>query len=189
MSTAVSEQEIIDYYDQSYDDYQIVWHVNSRMCMHYGYWDETTHTLRSALTNMNRKLAQIAAIQPHHRVLDAGCGVGGSSIFLAKETGCTVTGVTLSSTQVEKAKANASRYGVAQKANFQVANFLKMPFADHSFDVVWCIESVCHANEKEDFLREAFRVLKKKGTLIIADFFRTERDDSLDANNWMKKWA
>jgi len=189
MSPAVTEQDIIEYYDQSYDDYQIVWHVNSRMSMHYGYWDENTRWLRQALTNMNRKLAEIAGIQSHHRVLDAGCGVGGSSIFLAKEIGCEVTGITLSTEQVNKAKANAEKYGVTDKTNFQVANFTSTPFEDHSFDVVWCIESVCHANEKSDFLKEAFRLLKKEGTLIVADFFRTEKKPSLDTNAWMKKWA
>src|SRR5882672_7377994 len=112
MSSTVSEQEIIEYYDHSYDDYQIVWHVNSRMSMHYGYWDESTTWLRQALTNMNRKLAAMANIQSHHHVLDAGCGVGGSSIFLAKEIGCEVTGITLSSEQVQKAKQNSEKYGV-----------------------------------------------------------------------------
>ena len=189
MSSPVSEQQIIDYYDQSYDDYQIVWHVNSRMSMHYGYWDETTTWLREALTNMNRKLVEMAGIQSHHHVLDAGCGVGGSSIFLAKEIGCEVSGITLSSEQVKKAKLNAEKYQVDDKVNFQVANFTSTPFEDHSFDVVWCIESVCHANEKSDFLKEAFRVLKKGGTLIVADFFRTEKEPILDTNQWMRKWA
>jgi ubiquinone/menaquinone biosynthesis C-methylase UbiE len=189
MSTAVSEQEIIDYYDRSYDDYQIVWHVNSRMCIHYGYWDETTPSLRAALTNMNRKLAEMADVESHHKVLDAGCGVGGSSIFLAKEIGCGVTGITLSADQVDKARLNAAKYGAGDKVKFRVANFLNLPFDDQSFDVVWCIESVCHANEKGDFLKEAFRVLKKSGTLVVADFFRTEKDPSLDTGQWMKRWA
>jgi ubiquinone/menaquinone biosynthesis C-methylase UbiE len=157
--------------------------------MHYGYWDESTTWLRQALTNMNRKLATMANIQSHHHVLDAGCGVGGSSIFLAKEIGCEVTGITLSSEQVQKAKLNAEKSGVNDKTNFQVANFTNTPFKDHSFDIVWCIESVCHANEKSDFLREAFRVLKKGGTLIVADFFRTEKDAALDTNQWMRRWA
>jgi tocopherol O-methyltransferase len=189
MPAVISDQEIIEYYDQSYDDYQIVWHVNSRMSMHYGYWDENTKWLRQALTNMNRKLAAMAGIQSHYWVLDAGCGVGGSAIFLTKEIGCEVTGITLSNEQVKKAKQNAEKYKVTDKTNFEVANFTNTPFEDHSFDVVWCIESVCHANEKSDFLKEAFRILKKGGTLIVADFYRTEKDPSLDANQWMKKWA
>jgi cyclopropane fatty-acyl-phospholipid synthase-like methyltransferase len=189
MPTAVTDQQIIDYYEKSYDDYQIVWHVNSRMSMHYGYWDETTRSLKDALTNMNRQLAIIAGVQPHHHVLDAGCGVGGSSIYLAKEVGCRVTGITLSGAQVKKATENAMKHGVSDRVTFSVANFSATPFADESFDVIWCIESVCHANDKGAFLREAFRLLRKGGTLIVADFFRTEKDPMLDTHHWMERWA
>jgi cyclopropane fatty-acyl-phospholipid synthase-like methyltransferase len=189
MPAAVTDQQIIDYYEKSYDDYQIVWHVNSRMSMHYGYWDATTHSLKDALTNMNRQLAKIAGVQSHHQVLDAGCGVGGSSIYLAQEIGCRVTGITLSEVQVAKAKENAVKHSVSDKTDFRVANFTRMPFEDQSFDVVWCIESVCHANDKAAFLREAFRILKKGGTLIVADFFRTEKDPALDRHQWIDRWA
>ncbi|MBX7140143.1 MAG: methyltransferase domain-containing protein [Chitinophagales bacterium] len=189
MPTAVTDQQIIDYYEKSYDDYQIVWHVNSRMSMHYGYWDETTHSLKDALINMNRRLAAVAGIRSHHHVLDAGCGVGGSSVYLAKETGCRVTGITLSQVQVAKAKENAAKHSVSDQTDFRVVNFTATPFDDQSFDVVWCIESVCHANDKAAFLREAFRILKKGGTLIVADFFRTEKDPALDTHHWMDRWA
>jgi cyclopropane fatty-acyl-phospholipid synthase-like methyltransferase len=45
------------------------------MCIHYGYWNEDTPNLRTALTNMNVRVAEFARIKPGELVLDAGCGV------------------------------------------------------------------------------------------------------------------
>ena len=157
--------------------------------MHYGYWDGSTKNLRESLTNMNVKLAEVAKIKSSDVVLDAGCGVGGSSIFLAKNIGCKVKGITLSAKQVETAKQNAKVHGVAEKAEFEVNNYTATNYPDESFDVVWAIESVCHVAEKADFLREAHRILKKGGRLILADFFSNTKNHALDKNSLLSKWA
>lgn len=76
------------------------------------------------------------------RILDVGCGIGGTSRFLAKKykvTGATVTGITLSPQQVKRATELAERDSV-DNANFQVMDALKMTFPDNSFDVVWACE-------------------------------------------------
>ena len=99
MSAVITENDIVNYYEQCQVDYEIVWHLNSQMCMHYGYWDDTTPTLRSALRNMNTKFAAFAEIKPGEKILDAGCGVGGSSVFLAKNFECEEEGITLSKQQ------------------------------------------------------------------------------------------
>lgn len=189
MQTHVSPDEIINYYDKCQVDYKLLWHLNSRMSMHYGYWDDSTPNLRSALTNLNVKVAEMAGIKNGAHVLDAGCGVGGSSIFLAKNFGCKTMGITLSEKQVATCNANATAQNVNDFCKFDRQTYLNTSFPDGTFDVVWAIESVCHANEKADFLREAFRVLKKGGTLILADFFRQTDDIQADKNKLMEKWS
>src|SRR5690242_5908919 len=104
------EKGIIDYYENCDADYKIVWHLASRMSMHYGYWEPGIRRLRDALVKMNSNLAQFSAIKPGSSVLDAGCGVGGSSIFLAKNFDCNVTGITLSGKQVAACRLNAARH-------------------------------------------------------------------------------
>ncbi|GAA4416151.1 methyltransferase domain-containing protein [Nibrella viscosa] len=186
---AVTETTIIDYYEQCQVDYEIIWHLNTHGCMHYGYWDATTPNLRSALLNMNTKVAEMAGIQTSDKVLDAGCGVGGSSVFLASRFGCQVEGITLSPKQVAHARQKAMALGVSEAVTFSVANYTNMPFPDCSFDVVWAIESVCHAVEKKDFLKEAYRVLKKGGRLIVADFFSNYPEADVTKSQLLHKWA
>ncbi|MCB0666707.1 MAG: methyltransferase domain-containing protein [Saprospiraceae bacterium] len=189
MSTAaILEDQIIRFYDACQRDFQFAWHLNSRLSMHHGYWSRKTSNMPEALTNLDQKVAKAAQVKPHEVVLDAGCGVGGSAIYLARKFQCQVEGITLSEKQVSFARLKATEHQLEDKINFSVANYTNTPFADASFDVVWAIESVCHAPEKMAFLQEAFRLLKPGGRLIIADFFGNHLQTH-DRQKWLQKWA
>ena len=189
MLASSGEDLIIQYYDECQVDYQIVWHLNSHLCMHYGYWDETTPNLRSALVRMNEQVAFLGEIKKGEYILDAGCGVGGSSIYLGKTFGCQVEGITLSQLQVDFATKRAMEAGLDCQVHFRVADYTKTHFPDESFDVVWAIESVCHAKNKYSFLKEAYRILKKGGRLIVADFFSNAAEERHNNSILLKKWA
>jgi len=193
MQAKINKEEIINYYDECQVDYEIVWHLKNYMCMHYGYWDETTPNLRAALNNMNLRLAEYAGIKHGQRVLDAGCGVGGSSIFLARNYECKTVGITLSDKQVDTCRKNAALHGVSDQCTFQTGNYLETGFPDNSFDVVWGVESVCYAFDKIDFLKEAYRVLKPGGKVIVADFYHdnvsTASPEWEIMDKWTKTWA
>ena len=77
------------------------------------------------------------------KVLDVGCGFGGTSRYLAKNLGenAHVTGITLSPKQVERGTQLAEEQGVAEKTEFRVMDALKMEFEDNTFDIVWACES------------------------------------------------
>ncbi|HEV8052164.1 MAG TPA: methyltransferase domain-containing protein [Parachlamydiaceae bacterium] len=186
-------KEIVDYYNSCETDYRTFWDLDRSMAMHAGFWDHQTTTLHDALARENEVLAEFAEIQPHERVLDAGCGIGGSSLFLAKRYGCQVTGITLSEHQVETAKANASKHGVEALVNFEVMDFCQTTFPDASFDVVWGLESICHAEDKLLFVKEAYRLLKKGGRLIMADGFGAKHSytpkEGHGMHQWLKGWG
>lgn len=182
-------QEIIAYYEDCQIDYEIVWHLKSHMSMHYGYYYPETKRLREALINLNIELAKFGTIKKGAVLLDAGCGVGGSSIFLAKQCNAFTTGITLSAKQVLVCKENAVKNGVADQCTFEVQNYLNTSFPDNTFDIVWAVESSCYAPEKLDFLKEAYRILKPGGRIVVADFFNNDTIPNIEQDPLMMKWV
>lgn len=177
----MSQSSIARYYDYTLPFYKIFWHKNSN-AIHYGFWEKDTNNLEDALINANRYLAKKANITKDDMVLDAGCGIGGSSIWLAQNIGCDVIGITISDKQVAQAKKLARKHSVDSKAQFFNKNFTDTKFEDKSFDVVWAIESVCYTTDKNDFLNEAYRILKRGGRLVLADGF-LKRDPINETEN------
>ena len=186
-------EAIVDYYDQTWVDYRLLWLNPDNLAVHHGYTDESTRGHTDALTNMNRVLAQRAAIEPGERVLDAGCGVGGSSLWLAQERDVDVVGITLSARQLAMARHYAAQRGLADRVQFEQADFTATPFPDAGFDVVWAIESLCHAPDKAAFYREAARLLRPGGRVIIAEYIRVDRpvDERGERllHEWLDGWA
>jgi tocopherol O-methyltransferase len=166
-----SNQKIIQYYDYHQKYFKMLWYTPHDLAMHYGYWDSKTKKHSDALLNMNRALANIAKIKPTDLILDAGCGVGGSSIWLARNFETEVIGISLSQKQIDLANNFAKENHVDHLIKFYVRDFLDTKFEYESFDVVWAIESVCYAENKSDFTSEAWRILRKNGRLIVADGF------------------
>lgn len=193
MIHSVSERQIVQYYDTCESDYRLLWHLDRHLAMHYGYWDGGTRLLREALVNMNSYVSAKLALSAGERVLDAGCGVGGSAIYIARRWPVEVRGITLSEKQAARATKHADRTKLAGSAHFSVANYCRTPFPQASFDVVYGIESICHANDKAEFLREAARVLNDGGRLIVADFFRSGKAvtpaEDREMLLWARSWA
>ncbi len=168
-----NKQAIVDYYDYTMPFYEFFWYKGAgSFAIHYGFWDKNTKNLNNALLNTNRFLAEKARIKSTDTVLDAGCGIGGSAIWLSRNLHTKVTGISISEKQINKAKELARKEHVFGSADFYVMDYLKTTFDDCSFDVVWAIESACHSENKKEFLQEAYRLLKKGGRLILADGFR-----------------
>ena len=183
-------KKIIDYYRDTENAYKDSWDLNNSLAIHFGYWDSNVKSFPQSLIRMNEVMMETAEIQQGDRVLDAGCGVGGSSIFIAKNIGCKVTGITLSERQVQQATENAKQNAVEHLVNFQIMNYCATDFPHKSFDVVWGCESICYADSKEKFIHEAYRILKPGGRLVIADGFVSnfENNDNPVIRKWLDGW-
>ena len=190
MSLTKYHQTIVDYYRDTENAYKDSWDLDNSLAIHYGYWDEKVNSFPQSLVRMNEIMMEAAAIKPSDKVLDAGCGVGGSSIFLASTLGCHVTGITLSERQVEQAVAHAKQKGVEKLVDFKVMDYCATDFPDASFDVVWGCESICYAEDKHKFVREAYRLLKPGGRIVIADGFVTvtEYNSRPVIRKWLAGW-
>jgi cyclopropane fatty-acyl-phospholipid synthase-like methyltransferase len=192
-STRPISDWVVAYYDQTWIDFRMFWINRNNLALHYGYHDTTTRGHADALIRLNQVLAEHVAIQPGERVLDAGCGVGGSSMWLAAQRGAEVVGITLSERQVMHAGRLAAQRALGDRVRFEQADYTHTPFPAGSFDVVWAIESVCHAPDKPAFYREAVRLLRPGGRLVMADFVRAQRplDQTGERllHEWLDGWA
>lgn len=175
-----SRQRLLDdtvhYYDTCHNDYLFAWCNRDNLALHYGYWDsDAPYQHHQALLNTNKMLYQSANIHPDAHILDAGCGLGGSSLWLAAQ-GNQVTGISISQKQVDYANKVAKKRKLNQLAKFEVADYCQTPYPDGSFDVIWGLESICYALDKSLFLKEAYRLLRDGGQLIMCDAFLLKSD-------------
>jgi len=157
-------QRIQQFYDRSSNLWEEIWGEH----MHHGYYGadgSEKKERRQAQIDLNDEVLRWADITAAQEILDVGCGIGGSSLYLAERFGATATGITLSPVQAKRATERAQSANIS--ATFQVADALHMPFADASFDFVWSMESGEHMPDKEQFLRECVRVLKPGGKLLM----------------------
>ena len=126
-------------------------------------------SLHPGALSLTEKLGTEIKLSRENKVLDVGCGVGTSSIFLAKKFGCAMTGIDLSQKNIKIADSVASEQGVEALTNFVVGDAEKFDLSDNTFDSVICECSLCLFPDKDKATKEMFRVLKKDGHLGISD--------------------
>lgn len=165
--TSTLKNQIQQFYDASSGLWEQVWGEH----MHHGYYGATgkeKKDRRQAQIELIEEMLNWAGVKQAEKILDVGCGIGGSSLYLAQKFNAHAVGITLSPVQASRATERAQEAGLASEVQFQVADALEMPFADDSFDLVWSMESGEHMPDKEKFLQECYRVLKVGGTFLMA---------------------
>ncbi|MEV5569937.1 geranyl diphosphate 2-C-methyltransferase [Spirillospora sp. NPDC052269] len=102
---------------------------------------------------------------PEHRVLDAGCGRGGSSFLANQRFGCRVDGVSISAKQVDFANEQAAQRGVADRVGFHLANMLDTGLPAGQFHSIWNNESTMYVDLHDLFAAHA-RLLARGGRYV-----------------------
>ncbi|GBE93083.1 methyltransferase domain-containing protein [Nostoc cycadae] len=176
MSTTLYQQ-IQQFYDASSGLWEEIWGEH----MHHGFYgaDGTQKKeRRQAQIDLIEELLNWADVKTATNILDVGCGIGGSSLYLAEKFHARATGITLSPVQAARATERAQEMLLNLRSKFLVADAQAMPFADDSFDLVWSLESGEHMPDKTKFLQECYRVLKPGGTLIMATWCHRATDET-----------
>lgn len=159
--------KIVDHYDKISPLYHSLWGEH----LHHGYWIRGNESKETAQVQMVEHIAKLANIKRGARVLDIGCGYGGSSLHLAKHYGVDATGVTISSVQVAMANKAAAEQRVDAKFLLMDAEALRF---SEAFDVLWSVESISHYEDLGKFFASATKFLKPGGTFALTDWFRKE---------------
>eukprot|EP00262_Sarcandra_glabra_P008272 TRINITY_DN215_c0_g1_i1.p1 TRINITY_DN215_c0_g1~~TRINITY_DN215_c0_g1_i1.p1 ORF type:complete len:305 (-),score=42.44 TRINITY_DN215_c0_g1_i1:398-1312(-) len=166
------QKGIAEFYDESSTLWENIWGDH----MHHGFYDPNEQASisdhRAAQIRIIEEALKFAGVSDDRlkgpkNIVDVGCGIGGSSRYLARKYGAKCKGITLSPVQAQRAQALADAVGLGDKVSFQVADALEQPFDDAQFDLVWSMESGEHMPEKTKFFGELARVAKPGSSIII----------------------
>jgi MPBQ/MSBQ methyltransferase len=138
----------------------------------FGYWDNANSPREASWRLMEKLIEFLPGTQG--RLLDVACGQGATTLFFAEHFSPeNITGINISQKQLDSAIERVP------EATFLLMDAVELDFPDSSFDVVSCVEAAFHFDTRERFLREAHRVLKPGGWIVLSDLLMTrtaERD-------------
>ena len=160
----VHKSAIQFHYDALTLFYRLFWgrHV------HHGFWADgiPTPPMEAAQERLIDLLVSQASIHSGEDVLDVGCGMGGSSLELARR-GCQVVGVTLSPVQQAWATISAKLHGLGSRARFRCTDAERLTLPASSIDVMWNVECSEHLHDKPAFFHNVGRWLRPGGRVAL----------------------
>jgi ubiquinone/menaquinone biosynthesis C-methylase UbiE len=119
-----------------------------------------------------RRMAQALAVGPGATLIDLGCGRGGPSLWVARETGASLVGVDLSSVAVEHAARRPTEFGVEGRARFEVGDLTALRFADGTFDAAMSVDVLWTVPNRLAALSEVARIVKPGARFVFTNWDR-----------------
>ncbi|TVY78466.1 putative tocopherol O-methyltransferase-like chloroplastic protein [Lachnellula suecica] len=181
------KDRIRHHYEVASDYYYSLWGEH----IHHGYWITPNDSKEKAQIQLIDLILERSKFKAGSKVLDVGCGIGGTSRFLAKNHACHVTGVTISGRQVELAKkltleaskeeespvSGSLRLGEGSVQFIELdaekmGEYFTTGEKAETFDCVWISEAMSHLPDKQLFFDNAAKLLKPGGKLMVADWFK-----------------
>lgn len=151
------------FYDKLSPHFRDLWGEH----LHDGLYETGRETKEAAQEKLVAYLAEFAGLPKGASGLDIGCGMGATSVWLARNLDARMTGITLSPTQVQIARELAAREGV--RADFRVADADQF-HPEEPFDFVWMLGVLGHFEDQRAFVRTSGRYLRPGGHFVLADW-------------------
>jgi len=172
---AVVEDVVVDYYERIWSRFVLWWEAEKTLGLHYALYEKGIKTFEQGVFNMSDYVGRLLCLNKKNEmnILDAGCGVGGTSIYLAKKyPNLRFTGITITPGQLVLANKFVTERKL-NNADFMLQNYMETDFSDEYFHNIFALESASYARNKKNFIKEMYRILTPGGRLAIIDAFLT----------------
>jgi len=181
-SLANSRSNVAHHYDVSNDFYRL-W-LDEDMQYSCAYWSEADDSLERAQLAKKAHIAAKLALQPGQKVLDIGCGWGGTALYLNRVAGVEVLGITLSEEQLKLARERAEAAGVSDKVRFELLDYRVLAKrAPGYFDRIVSVGMFEHVGvpQFDTFFRACANLLKDDGVMLLHTIGRMGKPGATDA--------
>ena len=184
------ESRAAHFYRDSAIDHFLAWYLHGYPHYHLGYSaSASARSHRADATVMTELVCSLASIRHGDRVLDLGCGLGGTAVWICKRHNAGVVGISNDIRMLVKAQRFAKDNCVEHRALFSAGTLRQPPFLNSSFDVIIAHESLCHISSPSEYYPTLASLLKPGGRLVVADYFLRSRNESEDVRTWKHGWA
>lgn len=134
---------------------------------------------------MARELIARMGLKEGSKVLDVGCGLGGSAFLMARDFGLRVDGIDLSANMIEMARSKLEVYKIEDRVCLELGDCLELN-RQRSYDGIYSRDVFLHIQDKARLFKILRNALKPQGRLLFTDYCCSEKPWSEDFSRYVE---